>query len=463
MPHKALIACGIVLSSLLLGLTGPAWCSAINSSTDARGRSINTAAHGIAQQTVQKTSSLPALTLAEVLTRAAQQSPKLSVFSHELKAREFEARQAGLRPNPELSIALENAAGSGVFSGTDNAEITLRVSQLFELGGKRIRRQELGRIGQELAEQEYAIARSEVIAEASQRFIAVLAAQKRLLLATEQIELTQLVLQAVEDRIAAGKAAPLEKIRFQTLVAEARLRQSQVRQELTAARQILATSWSSDEPDFGAVQGQLERVQPAPSWADLATRLGQSPQLALRQTIFNGADRGLALERARRIPDLRLSLGARNDQNSGDNSLVAEVSMPLQIFNRNQHGIAAADARMAKAQDEARSAQLQLRAELAEGWRELQAAHGEVAALRDSIIPATQQAFDAVTYGYQSGKFGFLEVLDAERTLFAAKSRYVDALKTYHQALLELELLLGQKILPRQNPAASDTNQRGQS
>lgn len=463
MPKKALVAFGVVLGFALLALSVPAWCSDQSASGDAISLPIDTAPKITEEPTVNSTATLPALTLDEVLTRALKQSPKLSAFSQEVKAREFEARQTGLRPNPELSVEVENVAGSGDFSGTDSAETTVRISQLFELGGKRARRHEVGRLEQELAGREYAIARTEVLSEATERFVAVLAAQKKLFLAGEQVELTRRVLQAVEDRISSGKTASIEKVRFQTLVAEACLRQDKARQGLIAARRTLATAWGSEEVDFVTVRGPFEKIHSVPNWSELTSRVVHSPELALRKSASRRAERTLALERANRIPDLTFSLGARNDQDTGDNALVAEVSMPLPIFDRNQGAVAAARARKAKAEDEAKSAQHLLRAGLAEGWQKLLAAHSEVAVLRGEILPATEKTFDAVAYGYQAGKFGFLEVLDAERTLFEAKSRYVDALTAYHQAVSELERLLGKKIFADGDLSASTEKERGQS
>ncbi len=463
MPKKALVPCGVVLGFMLLAVTGSAWCLDRNSSEYAISRSIDAAPKSIEEQTTNSATALSALTLDEALTRALKQSPKLSVFSQEVKAREFESWQAGRLPNPELSIELENVAGSGDFSGTESAETTVQISQLLELGGKRSHRQELGRVEQELAEQEYAIARGEVLSEATKRFFAVLAAQKRLFVSGEQIELTKKVLQTVEDRIAEGKAAAIEKVRFKTLVTEARLNRDKARQELFVAQQTLAAVWGGNTVDFETVVGNLEVVHSAPSWSELVSMLEKSPKAALLKSTVNRADRDLALERANGIPDLTFSLGARHHQSTDDNSLVMAVSMPLQVFNRNQDTVAASLARKLKTEEEARAAQLFLRAGLAEGWRELLAAHSEVFALREEIIPANQETFDAVVYGYQAGKFGILEVLDAERTLFEAKNRYIDALKSYHQAASDLELLLGQKVYPAEDPSEHNQNQRGQS
>ncbi|MGH8598284.1 MAG: TolC family protein, partial [Gammaproteobacteria bacterium] len=61
----------------------------------------------------------------------------------EIRAADGRLVQAGLRPNPEASIELENFAGSGTRRGFNSEEATLQVSQLVELGGKRAKRLQL--------------------------------------------------------------------------------------------------------------------------------------------------------------------------------------------------------------------------------------------------------------------------------------------------------------------------------
>ena len=64
-------------------------------------------------------------------------------------------------------------------------------------------------------------------------------------------------------------------------------------------------------------------------------------------------------------------------------------------------------------------------------------------ALRSAVLPGAQQAFDAVTEGYRLGKFGFLDVLDAQRTLIAGGGQYLRALSDYHKAAADVERLIG--------------------
>ncbi len=460
--HKtAMVAFGVVLVLGALFVSVPTKCLGSGVAEQKIPRSASMAPKHNKNSIPMSIPSGSVLTLEKALTRALEQSPKLAVLAMERKARSFETQQAGYRLNPELSIDVENILGDGDFSGTDNAETTVSISQVLELGGKRAKRQALGRTEQELADRAYDIARAEVFAETTDRFIAVLAAHKRLDLAREQFELATTVLKTVEDRISAGKTATIEKLRFQPPLSEARLRQNLAEQELTTARLMLAVMWGKSTPDFERAQGAFEKINPLPAWSDLELRIADSPVLSLVTSVTKQADAVLALARAEQKLDLTLSIGAKNDQDSGNNALVAGLSIPLPFFRRNQGAMAAAAVRLAKGKKQARAERLQLRAEVTRAWQDLRSAHSEVAVLRDEIIPAVRKTFDAATYGYESGKFGSLEVLDAQRSLFDSKNRYTDSLITYHQAVSNIERLIGQRLFSSQQAAAIIKNERG--
>ena len=121
------------------------------------------------------------------LALAEARHPELSAAQEEILAREAELGQAALRPNPTLDLELENFAGSGEFSGADGIETTLLLTQPIELGGKRERRRQSAEIALERSRAEQEIARSELAARTADRFLAVLAAQKRLLYSTDFI------------------------------------------------------------------------------------------------------------------------------------------------------------------------------------------------------------------------------------------------------------------------------------
>jgi len=58
-------------------------------------------------------------------------------------------------------------------------------------------------------------------------------------------------------------------------------------------------------------------------------------------------------------------------------------------------------------------------------------------------LPAAQQAHEAATKGFEAGKFGFLDVIDAQRSLLQARSRYLTTLGSAFQAATTIDRLLG--------------------
>lgn len=447
MPKRVLVVFGVVLGIGLLLTAGSAWCSDLITEKLANSESI--------EQTLQQVNKLtegsPLLTLEEAVSRALKHNPKLVAFSSEVQARGYEVTQVGLFPNPELSMDIENFAGSGAFSGTESAEITALLSQQIELGGKRRQRIAVGELDKKLAEQEYDAARFELISSTRRLFIDVLAAQQRQVLAEEQVDLANKVLTAVIERIASGKAPEIERLRFQSLMLEAEYRKEKAAQELLMARNALAALWDQDMADFEKVQGHFDRPPDVPDYRDLISMLQNSPGFALQQTSADKAEQSVALEEAKRIPDLTLSVGGKSFEETGDNALVAGLAISLPIFDRNQGAVGAAKARHAKARYDLRAKQLQLQSALGNIWQQFQVTHKETTMLRENLLPMLQENFDAIRYGYQAGKFGYLEVLEAEQALFTSRNRYIDSLKNCHQTYVQLEQMLGQKITGNDN------------
>ena len=383
------------------------------------------------------------LRLQEALAQALQHNPELAAYSEEIRAREAEALQAGLRPNPVLSLEAENVFGSGDFSGTDAAETTASLSQAIELGNKRSRRRELAEAETTLAQSEYAVAKADIFAKTADSFIAVLAAQERLQLVDELATLAKQVLGTVEERIAAGKAAATESVRARIQWRELEVAREKVRRDLAAARRTLAAHMGFAAEDFGTAAGDLSRVADLPDLTDLERLIVDGPSISRRAADTERRRRVVALERSRRLPDLEVGLGVRNLRESDDTALVLGVSIPLPVFNRNQGAIAAAGSRLDQARADERNTLLQTKATLSATWQEMATAHEEAEVLGKEILPAARQALEASEYGYRAGKFGILDVLDAQRTLVEAQGRHLDALATCHRASNELNRLLG--------------------
>ena len=101
---------------------------------------------------------------------------------------------------------------------------------------------------------------------------------------------------------------------------------------------------------------------------------------------------------------------------------------------------------MIAAAHEKRAAQLRVAAALTDAHEQLASAHDEATTLRDEALPAAQQAFDATRTAFDGGNLGYLDVIDAERTLVEMRRQYIDALQRYHIAVAQLEGLIGRPL-----------------
>ena len=88
------------------------------------------------------------------------------------------------------------------------------------------------------------------------------------------------------------------------------------------------------------------------------------------------------------------------------------------------------------------------------------ATYNEIQLLTENILPTATETFEKMQEGYRQGKFGYLDVLDAERTLFNARQQYLDALTAYHTQLVRLERLTGLSISPEAAPSMDSARRR---
>jgi len=385
----------------------------------------------------------PALTLMAALDMTLKHNPALAASTEEVHARDAATIQASLLPNPELAVELENFAGSEDLQGFDGAETTIALSQRIELGSKRSKRRQVASLEKDLAEWDYQSKKLDVLTATAKAFIRVLAAQEQVLQSEELTRLAEQTLAAVSARVDAGKVPPLEQTRAQVELAVARTTAGKAVKDLDASRRRLAAFWGKDQIEFKQVIGDLTTLTALPSEASIRPLLTSNPDLARWGDEVEQREAALTLSRSQSIPDVTFSFGVRNFQETDNNALVAGVGLTLPLFDRNQGGISEARANLEKTRHERRAAETENLAGFAEAWQNLSAAYLEATSLRDDILPGAQSAFEAADFGYREGKFDFLQMLDAQRTLFEAKGQYLQALAAYHEARTEVERLVG--------------------
>lgn len=441
------------------------------------------------------------LTLADAIALTLERNPNLAAFSWDIRAAEARQLQARLRPNPELTIEaedvrlgrgpgtrtvrratgwsanglttqMERESESGARGGFSEAQFTVSLSQLIELGGKRAKRMHLAARDRDVVAWDYEVARADILKKVAQGFVEVLVAQQRVALDDELVQLAEQVLQTVSARVNAGRVSPLEATKAETALSVARVQAESSKRGLDSARARLAALWGDKEANFERAEGDLDIVRTIPMLDDLVKRTDKNPDLARWRAELDKRQTAISVERSKAVPDLtvyagfrstgmpdsdvrgfgfgsdglsRSSESSRSDGN-WDNSVVLGFSVPLPLFNRNQGSIKEAEHLMAKAGEERRATDVQVHATLTESYQSLSAARTAITSLNESILPAATQTFASINEAYLQGKFGYLDVLDAQRTLFQARQQYLDALATYHQSAAEIERITGDPL-----------------
>jgi cobalt-zinc-cadmium efflux system outer membrane protein len=386
------------------------------------------------------------LTLGSALSLALRGNPELATFAWEIRARDAQILQASLLPNPQVGVEIEDFGGSDQLADFDGSDTTLQLKQTIELGGKRATRTNVASLRGDLARWDYEVKKLDVIAETTGAFVDVLAAQERVALTEELAALAQSVLDTTAQRVKAGKVSPLEETKANVALSTSRIAQQQALRELDASRRRLATLWGASRPEFERVEGVLNTVTPVPPAEDLARQISGNPDVARWDAEMEQRRAALTLEKAGRVPDLTLGGGVRYLGETDDHAFVVQAELPLPLFDRNQGRILEAQHRLSQGEHQRRAAETRVLRELSEAHRKLSAAFAEARGLTNDVLPGARTVFDASQEGYRQGKFGYLEVLDAQRTLFEARGRHIEALTSYQKAVADIERAVGMRI-----------------
>ena len=383
------------------------------------------------------------LELRQALELAVTHSPELTASSHGALAADGNARQAGAFPNPRLELQASEFGGSGTRNGFDGAETSVQLSQLVELGGKRSKRQRAAQAEVRLTGWDYEAKRLDVLSQTKKSFVDVLLAQGRLTLTESLMDVAEDVRKAAAQRVSAGKVSPLEETKAGVEVATVRIARDRAKRELDTARKRLAASWGGTMPVFTEASGDLSAVADIPSMEKLSALLGNTPEIIREREVLASGRESLALAGAKRIPDIEISAGVSRFEADGSTAGIVGLSISLPLFDRNAGGIFAAKHQALRAEYEQRAISLGVKTDLAEAYNRLEMALAEILAIKSELLPGAQQAFDAAQIGYRAGKYGYLEVLDTQRTLSEAKSGYLNVLADYHKAAADVERLTG--------------------
>ncbi|GGD45615.1 TolC family protein [Erythrobacter arachoides] len=387
------------------------------------------------------------LSLEEALSRSGlsegaaetQSNPRIIGPRADTEAAQALVGQARLRPNPEVSLEVENIAGSGAFSGLSAAEYTLSVGQRLELGGKRNARVQAAEAEAQLAGVRADLAEAELGFLVRDRYVAAAAAASRVELALDIVERNVELARIAGVLVEVGREPPLRALRAQAALAEARAELQAAEAASLAARTALAALWS-DEGAPPVVPSAFPNIVPPGSVLVSATGL----QLQVARAESRAAEAEIDRERSLRIPDPVVSAGVRRFEETNDNAFLVGVSIPLPFANRNQGNIVASEARLRAANAREAIALADFGQAVTRARAQYLAAEARVETLSATSLPQAEEALRLVRIGYRNGRFPLIEVLSAAEARDAIREALIAAQEDQGQAAAELIRLAAQ-------------------
>ena len=380
------------------------------------------------------------LTLADVQNLAFTNNPAYARAAANLSALRGKWLQAGLPPNPIVSLGQQQTGSRGL-AEQDGVSIT----QEFIRGGKlQLSRQAVGqevaRAEQQLFAQEQRILTDVRIAY----FNAVVARRKNDVAA----ELVRIAEEGVEIAKRLDKGDDIGKndiLEAQIELANAQISYRKSVNRISAAWQALAAVTGTPHLQMTQLEDNLEALPRQRSWPETVERLlSSSPELAAAAANVERARSSLARASVEAVPNVTFNglVNWRDNGIKGRSDGAVLVSVPVPLWNRNQGSVIQAQGELAVAQQSLEVLSLDLRHRLASVFERYVNAKQQVEQYRGQILPAAREALELTRRNFQKGLVLYDDLLTSQRTNVQANRDYLDSLQDLWVADAEIEGLL---------------------
>ena len=386
------------------------------------------------------------INLATAINLMLEQNPSLQIF--ELRKRSLEGAQytADLNPEIEMGLEAENFLGSNPYTAFDQNELTVSVSSVIELGGKKDARKNFVSTKYGLLDAQREIKSLDLISELTNSFIDALATQERIKLAEESVRLSEDIYESVKRKANAGAISDVEVKRSFASLKQAQLTLKAEQSKLERQSVNLSLYWSQKQPQFSQLSGELFDFGMVKEIDELHQNLEKSNLIQVLTMNQRLAESRLAVVQAESKADVNWSLGVRRFEESNDAALTAGFSIPLFKRKRNMGNLMEVEAEIDASRSEQRIALLELYGQVNEFYSLRQAAIEKFNALENEIIPALAHALELTKEAYLDGRYGYLEYSAARADLIQSKKSLIDTAQSILNYGVQLERITAEPI-----------------
>lgn len=392
-----------------------------------------------------ETQQVTTYTLEQVQALARGGNPSFAIFAANREAAQAEVLRALAYPNPQLELGL-GVARSREEPSMSGLEYGFGLSQAIEWPATRRARREAAEAGAPLAALESASFRAQLRADVARAYTMVLFHQRAERLAQAAAGTEEQILQLVTKRVDGGEAPPLDLIRARVETLQAQRAAKEQTRLLAAARAVLNALVGRNMPPAFALADTLDLPPPPINPAEAERlALAQHPELRRLQAVVEQRERIVRQEQTAWYPALTLGFGPQRALDT--DSIGATLGLALPLWDRNQGGIAAAQAAAAAARAEIERARQEILLELETSQQRYGGACEQLAAFeidaQGGLRTQASEALRIAMFLYREGEADLLQLLDALRTHQATEAEHLQAQIDVQLARAELERAIG--------------------
>ena len=389
------------------------------------------------------------ITLENVLKRTLLNNPELLLFDFKSASLDGESKTAKLNPEMAAGIEVENVLGTGKLSGINDAELTLTLSSVIELGDKVNSRMNVVTSKKALLLAQRRIRTLDMLGETTRRYINVIVQQELYKVEQRAEMLSRKMLQAVSVRIDAGASSPLEKKRAESALSQTRLSLLISEQKLNEYKRDLAIMWGENTADFTVVEGTLLLFPNSLSLESILSELQSNPHILLYAENYRVQEARSRVTQASQQFDITWEAGIRRLQGIDDTAFVASISVPFGTKQRNLGEYEKQRALLDSIYYQKQAKIRQLTRQLNQVISAKDQALLTVTTLQDNVAPTLESALKLARDGYESGRYNYIEWMTTQQQLIYMQRSLIKAAGIVHLRNADLEALTGLPIFTK--------------
>lgn len=388
--------------------------------------------------------SNPLYTLEQLIEMANQTNPVLDVIQAKEDAAKAGVTIAEQYLNPSVGMAVGPTKTRTPPTENDK-NWALGISQPLEFSGVRSARKEIAESNLEFVDQVNKGTKINLLLNIKSAFFNVIHNQEILKIAEADEQVIQDIRNKVNLRVEVGESPRYELIKADTELLAAKRDAQAAKLRIQESKLYLKGLIGKSMPDEFDLTGQFPESNIDISKNEVINLIEDSPRLKQLKAASSVFQNKIKLEKNLVNPGLTLSAGMNQDP--GIRNYTIGVSIPLPIWNQRKGQINQAEANLREVDASYDQQALYLKRDIDAAYQRFLIAKEQVLTFEENLLDQAEAVLKVVEAAYRYGERGILEYLDAQRTQRIVRKDYLASRLDYIVSILEMEQLLGSKIM----------------